>query len=92
MDTGDRLGYYLAFGIISHAIDNKRTNLSRTTKIYVEDVKNLFSEVVKGLKSKLNLSEEADYFVENLNELVEANDGRGENASSEDVKYMILKF
>lgn len=91
MDTVDRFGYCLAFDLISHAMDNKRTKLNKTAEIYVGYVKNLFSEVVKGLGSILNPSE-GYYFVKNLKELVEVSGGKSKNASSEDVEWMISRF
>jgi len=91
MEATDRLGYCLAFGLISHAIDNKRTKLNKTAEIYVEDVKNLFSEVVDGLESVLNPSK-GYHFVENLKELVETNNGRWKNASESDLECMIMRF
>ncbi len=87
----DRIEYFLAFRYISNSMEREKVELSKHAKTFVEDAKNLLSETLEGLRSKLPPSK-GYHFVEDSKEIVEALGWRWKNASSEDVKYMISKF
>jgi len=90
MDEIDRFGYQLIFTSIAYSITNRRTNLSKTALIYLDEVKKFFDNIVRGLESVIG---KRDYFfVEDLRKIVELAGYESSHASKEDVKEMIAGF
>jgi len=96
MNSAEKFGYELIFNSIVYAITHRRTDFSETALIYLDDAKEFFSDVIKGLESVLDKPTEGYYHFkkggQKLSEIIELAGYNSKNASQKDVRNMIKGF
>ncbi len=96
MDDAEKFGYELVFHSVVYSIINRRIDFSGTALIYLDNAKEFFTNVIKGLESVLDRPTKGYYHLEKegqkLSKIIELAGYTPKNASREDVQNMIEGF
>lgn len=69
MNDVEKFGYEVFFNSVVNSITTRRTDFSETALIYLNEAKEFFNRVIRGLESVV--SKEKSFFVQDLHKIIE---------------------